>query len=68
MHQDKNVLALCDLSSDTAVLEIKTYGVNFDKMGDQLFYETNGRDCYIMQIEWSIKKNDFLLFQKLNLK
>ncbi len=57
VHQDKNVLALCDLSSDTAVLEIKTYGiVDFDKMGDQLFYEANGRDCYIMQIEWSIKK------------
>ena len=57
VHQDKNVLALCDLSSDAAVLEIKTYGVvDFDKMGDQLFYESNGRDCYIMQIEWSIKK------------
>lgn len=61
VHQDKNVLALCDLSSDTAVLEIKTYGVNFDKMGDQLFYETNGRDCYIMQIEWSIKKMTFVI-------
>ena len=57
VHQDKNVLALCDLSSDAAVLEIKTYGiVDFDKMGDQLFYEANGRECYIMQIEWSIKK------------
>ena len=57
VHRDKNVLALCDLSSDTAVLEVKTYGVvDFDKMGDQLFYESNGRDCYIMQIEWSMKK------------
>ena len=57
VHQDKNVLALCDLSSDAAVLEIKTYGVvDFVKMGDQLFYESNGRDCYIMQIEWSMKK------------
>lgn len=62
VHQDKNVLALCDLSSDTAVLEIKTYGiVDFDKMGDQLFYESNGRDCYIMQIEWSIKKMTFVI-------
>lgn len=57
VHRDKNVLALCDLSSETAVLEIKTYGVvDFDKLGDQLFYESNGRDCYIMQIEWSVKK------------
>lgn len=62
VHQEKNVLALCDLSSDTAVLEIKTYGIiDFDKMGDQLFYETNGRDCYIMQIEWSIKKMTFII-------
>jgi hypothetical protein len=57
VHRDKNVLALCDLSSETAVLEIKTYVVvDFDKMGDQLFYESNGRDCYILQIEWSEKK------------
>lgn len=62
VHKDKNVLALCDLSSDTAVLEIKTYGVvDFDKMGNQLFYESNGRDCYIMQIEWSIKKMTFVI-------
>lgn len=62
VHQDKNVLALCDLSSDTAVLEIKTYGiVDFDKMGDQLFYETNGRECYIMQIEWPINKMTFVI-------
>lgn len=57
VHRDKNVLALCDLSSDAAVLEIKAYGaIDFDKMGDQLFYESNGRDCYIMQIEWPMKK------------
>lgn len=57
VHRDKNVLALCDLSNETAVLEIKTYGVvNFDKVVDQLFYESNGRDCYIMQIEWSMKE------------
>ncbi|MDD6158556.1 MAG: exonuclease domain-containing protein [bacterium] len=62
VHRDKNVLAVCDLSNDTAVLEIKTYGVvDFDKMGDQLFYESNGRDCYIMQIEWSVKKMAFVI-------
>ena len=57
VHRDKNVLALCDLSSDNAVLEIKTYGsVDLDKISNQLFYESNGRDCYIMQIDWSLKK------------
>ena len=39
MHQDKNVLALCDLSSDDAVLEIKTYGiVDFDKIINNLSF------------------------------
>ncbi len=58
VHQDKNVLALCDLSSDSAVLEIKTYSIiDFNKLGDQLFYESNGRDCYIMQIVWSMEKS-----------
>lgn len=62
VHKDKNVLALCDLSSEDAVLEIKTYGIlNFDTMGDQLFYESNGRDCYVLQIEWSLKKMSFVI-------
>lgn len=57
LHQDKNVLALCDLSNDAAVLEIKTYDIDdFDKIGNQLFYQCNGRDCYVMQIEWSLKQ------------
>lgn len=57
VHRDKNVLALCDLSSDDAVLEIKTYGVvNLDKMSNQLFYESNGRDCYIMRVDWFEQK------------
>lgn len=62
IHKDKNVLALCDLSSEDAVLEIKTYGIlNFDTVGNQLFYESNGRECYILQIEWSLKKMSFVI-------
>lgn len=57
IHKDKNVLALCDWSSNDAVLELKTYGtIDLDKIGNQLFYESNGRDCYIMNVEWFIKK------------
>lgn len=62
IHKDKNVLALCDLSSEDAVLEIKTYGIlNLDTVGDQLFYESNGRACYVLQIEWSLKKMSFVI-------
>lgn len=57
VHRDKNVLAKCDLSSNNAVLEIKTYVVDdINKMSNQLFYESNGRDCYVMQIDWALKK------------
>lgn len=53
IHKDKNILALCDLSNADAILEIKTFFVrNFDKLSNQLFYESNGRDCYVMEIDW----------------
>lgn len=64
VNLDKNVLALCDLSSDSAVLEIKAYGIDdLNKVSNQLFYESNGRNCYIMQIEWSLhqKKMAFVI-------
>ena len=62
VHRDKNVLALCDLSSSTAVLEIKTFQVlDLDKLADQLFYESNGRNCYFLQIVWSAKRMRFVI-------
>lgn len=62
VHEDKNVLAVCDLSSKTAVLEIKTYKLDVDKSADQLFYESNGRDCYILQIDWHPKKKKMCFY------
>ncbi|MGN0621205.1 MAG: exonuclease domain-containing protein [Porcipelethomonas sp.] len=54
VHKDKNILALCDLSNSRAVLEIKTYGsLDLERFACQLYYESNGRDCYILQIDWS---------------
>ena len=67
LHRDKNVLALCDLSNDAAVLEIKTYDIaDFNKVGNQLFYQSKGRDCYVMQIKWSLnKKKMSFIFLKI---
>lgn len=52
------VLALCDLSSNTSVVEIKTYRI-LDKDGhlassvaEQLFYEAKGRDAYCLTLEF----------------
>lgn len=54
LHYDKNILALCDLSSPSTVLEIKTYSIgNDESVFQQLYYESNGRQCYLMQIDWS---------------
>ena len=63
ISEDKKILAICDLSSNDAVLEIKTnsvinYGLRsiFDFMhikseyAMQLYYESRGRKPYIMSI------------------
>jgi hypothetical protein len=53
VHQKENVLALCDLSSQSAVLEIKTVeNLDINKFKEQLYYEANGRSCYVLQMDW----------------
>ncbi|MCL1847709.1 MAG: exonuclease domain-containing protein [Coriobacteriia bacterium] len=54
VHQDVNVLALCDLSSNSAVLEIKTCeSLEVGLFGEQLYYQAKGRPCYVLQVDWS---------------
>lgn len=61
--KDKKVLAICDLSNQKSVLEIKSYSFNMEKMKYQLYYEMNGRNCYVMNIDWSkaSKKLTFII-------
>ena len=49
-----NRLALCDLSSERAVVEIKTgrQGNDLSKCSNQLYYCSNGRPCYALHVEW----------------
>lgn len=51
--KDKKVLAKCDLSNEKSILEIKSYGFKMEKMKYQLYYESNNRKCYVMNIDWS---------------
>ena len=51
--KDKKVLAICDLSNQNSILEIKSYSFNMEKMKYQLYYEMNDRNCYVMNIDWS---------------
>lgn len=54
VHPDQKVLALCDLSSEDAVLEIKaTSSSSVQSYAEQLYYEANGRKCYVLQTDWS---------------
>lgn len=49
-----NCLALCDLSSKKAVVEIKTgwKAQEAKRFVNQLYYSANGRDCYLLYIKW----------------
>ncbi len=58
ISDDRKVLALCDLSSDTKVMEIKTMPIRLDenmnvntRLARQLFYESKGRDVYLLSID-----------------
>lgn len=53
VNRDANVLALCDLSTENAVLEIKSnFSMQATQFSDQLYYEANGRKCYLLQVDW----------------
>lgn len=53
VNDDLGILALCDLSSDKAILEIKTYSCEPERCAEQLFYEANGRETYLLGMEWN---------------
>ena len=53
IHKEDNIFALCDLSNDNAVLEIKTAkAYTPQSFAHQLYYESNGRKCYILLTNW----------------
>ena len=56
-----NVLAMCDLSSDDTILEIKTNSKPSEYYKEQLFYESRGRKCYHLQMEWKYSSRTFNL-------
>lgn len=53
VYPEKKIMARCDLSNENAVLEIKTVsGQKIENFAEQLYYESNGRQCYILQLDW----------------
>ncbi len=55
IDKDFNVLALCDLSSENAVLEIKTNSFSSEKYKNQLYFQSRRRKCYHLSLEWKIE-------------
>ena len=49
---ENNILALCDLSTKNAILEIKTNNSGSQVYKEQFFYEAKGRDIYHLKMEW----------------
>lgn len=66
VNKNDNVMAKCDLSTDDTVLEIKSFNNDINKFKYQLYYESNGRNIYILQTFWfsnSKKGLDFKIFK-----
>ena len=62
INKKSNVLAKCDLSSKSKILEIKAFVPDLEKIKYQLYYESNGREIYILQTEWNKKLKRGLIF------
>lgn len=54
VDDELGILALCDLSTDEAVLEIKTSVCDPKRYAEQLYYESRGRDTYLLGMTWDI--------------
>lgn len=53
VNSDEKILAKCDLSNERAVLEIKaTSHSTVQDYSEQLYYEANGRKCYVLLTDW----------------
>ncbi len=48
INEELNVLAQCDLSDSRAVLEVKTSIRHMDSFAEQIHYQRNGRDAYLL--------------------
>lgn len=52
LDDERGILALCDLSDQEAILEIKTSSADVQRYKEQLFYEGRGRKTYLMGMSW----------------
>lgn len=61
INEDLGILALSDLSTDDAVMEIKTTyrDVEISEFAEQIYYEARGRRSYLLAISWAYETVEF---------
>lgn len=52
VNSSMGILALCDLSTEDAILEMKTSPCNSQSHAEQLYYESRGRASYLLGMDW----------------
>lgn len=57
IREDLGILALCDLSTEDSVLEIKAYNAKPEDVAEQLYYEAKGRRAHLLSINWKRNEN-----------
>lgn len=63
ISNDNKILALCDLSNEENVLEIKTFNISKENesissnLARQLYYESKGRKTYVLSVDIDSHKN-----------
>lgn len=63
LSADNKFLAICDLSDENSILEIKTYNPTKDSLfsqsiATQLYFQSNGRKIYLMSLDYIMKKRN----------
>ena len=61
VYRDLGIMAMCDLSSKDAVLEIKTTSLHPEDYAEQLYYEANGRLPYLLTMSWGYEEVDLAI-------
>lgn len=56
-------LAICDFSSEDVILEMKAYGAleNDDKLPIQMYYQSDGREMFVLTVDWFDNGVDFVI-------
>jgi len=68
INTEINCLAHCDLSNRHGVLEIKTSSsLDLNKHKYQLYCQSNGRNCYILQMDWYSQKTKRLIISRIEM-